>query len=449
MRNCTVVDVVRDTSVEYSFYTRLVYKLMNIVEQRIASRPIEGVLELRVTRREPGGGEYLAISEKSVGLALAELYEKHYVDREPVEVVLDRAYRELLEKLKEYRDLVEELTSRVNVYSLRSIVEDFTGCSSHVKFEEVVSRVLDVFFNERVGDVARAIRELYEKVSSANNPPTNALLVVDDPDLEEGYLGVVDFLLNGKIRYSLPVLAIRERGETKLYWGIGVLEWLVEHRPLGVLTTSSLRGGRREATLLRDLVAGLAKRLEQDIDSWVKTRERELVKLLQGFAGFTGSLEYRLREPVIELAGSQDLLGYEAFRETLPEELRKWMEEASVEYIFKLYVERGCRVLERNIGIIKPYDLLVECPSREGYAKLYVEVKSHLKRVLVAELTDSETRFAESNPHNYVVCNVMGLEDRDPASWTVICGLYAELPKTIITTTREEKRARIVFPPSR
>jgi hypothetical protein len=72
-----------------------------------------------------------------------------------------------------------------------------------------------------------------------------------------------------------------------------------------------------------------------------------------------------------------------------------------------------------------------------------------LKRVLVAELTDSETRFAESNPHNYVVCNVMGLEDRDPASWTVICGLYAELPKTIITTTREEKRARIVFPPSR
>jgi len=448
-RSCAVVDFVRDTSVEYSFYTRLVYKLMNIVEQRIASRPIEGVLELRIARREPGGGEYLTISEKSVGLALAELYEKHYVDREPVEAVLDRAYRELLEKLKEYRDLVEELTSRVNVDSLRSIVEDFTGCSSHVKFEEVISKFLDVFFNERVADVARAIRELYEKVSSANNPPTNALLVVDDPDLEEGYLGVVDFLLNGKIRYSLPVLAIRERGETKLYWGIGVLEWLVERKPLGVLTTSSLRGRRRETTLLRDLVAGLAKRLEQDIDGWVKTRERELMKLLQGFAGFTGSLEYRLREPIIELVGSQDLLDYEAFRETLPEELRKWMEEASVDYIAKLYVERGCRVLERNIGIIKPYDLLVECPSREGYAKLYVEVKSHLKRVLVAELTDSETRFAESNPHNYVVCNVMGLEDRDPASWTVICGLYAELPKTIVTTTREEKRARIVFPPSR
>jgi hypothetical protein len=379
-------------------------------------------------------------------LALAELYEKHYVDREPVEVVLERAYRELLEKLREYRDLVEELTSRVSVDSLRSIVEDFAGCSSHAKFEEVVSKVLDVFFNERVGDVARAIRELYEKVSSANNPLTNALLVVDDPDLEEGYLGVVDLLLNGKIRYSLPVLAIRERGEVKLYWGIGVLEWLVEHKPLGVLTTSSLRGGWREATLLRDLVAGLAKRLEQDVGGWVKTKERELMELLHGFAGFTGPLEYSLREPIIELVGAQDLLGYEAFRETLPEELRGWMEEASVDYIARLYVERGCLVLERNVGIAKPYDLLVECPSGEGYTRLYVEVKSHLKRVLVAELTDSETKFAESNPYNYVVCNVMGLEDRDPASWIAICGLYAELPKTIVTTTREEKRARIMFP---
>jgi hypothetical protein len=74
-----------------------------------------------------------------------------------------------------------------------------------------------------------------------------------------------------------------------------------------------------------------------------------------------------------------------------------------------------------------------------------VEVKSHLKRILVAELTDSETRFAEANPYNYIVCNVMGLDYRDPASWTTICGLYAELPKTIVTTTREERRARITF----
>jgi hypothetical protein len=77
--------------------------------------------------------------------------------------------------------------------------------------------------------------------------------------------------------------------------------------------------------------------------------------------------------------------------------------------------------------------------------RLYLEVKSHLKRVIVAELTNSETRFAEIDPYSYVECNVMGVDYRDPASWTTICGLYAELPKTIVTTTREERRARITF----
>lgn len=101
----------------------------------------------------------------------------------------------------------------------------------------------------------------------------------------------------------------------------------------------------------------------------------------------------------------------------------------------------GCCIPEKNIGVAKPYDLLVECPSGEGSTRLYVDVGSNLERILVAELTDSETRFAEVNPYNYIVCSVMGLEDRDPASWTTMCGLYAELPKTIVTTTREERRA--------
>jgi hypothetical protein len=45
----------------------------------------------------------------------------------------------------------------------------------------------------------------------------------------------------------------------------------------------------------------------------------------------------------------------------------------------------------------------------------YLEVKSHLKRVIMAELTKSETRFAEIDPYSYIECNVMGLEDIDPA----------------------------------
>lgn len=444
-RNCTVVDFVRDTQIEYAFYTRLVHKLLNIVEQRIASKPIEGILELYLTRGTPGSGEYLVISEKSIGLALAELYEKYYTRGESINNIIERAYRELLEKLREYRDLVEELTSRVNIDSLREIVEDFTGCSSHVEFEDVVSRVLEVFFNERIGDAAKAVRELYEKITGASLPPASTLLVVDNPDLEEGYLGILELLLDGRVRYSLPVLAIRERGETKLYWGVRVLEWLAEYRPLGVLYVETQLSNQEEAVLLRDSVAGLAKRLEQDMYNWIKSREQRLSEVVKEYTGSTGIMEYRLRETIVRLAGAQGLHEYEAFKESLPEELREWMEEASVNHIAHLYEEKGCHVLEKNIGVAKPYDLLVECPGTNGSVRLYVEVKSHLKRILVAELTDSETRFAEANPYNYIVCSVMGLDYRDPASWTTICGLYAELPKTIVTTTREERRARIKF----
>ncbi|MCC6010978.1 MAG: SNF2-related protein [Desulfurococcaceae archaeon] len=443
-RNCVIVDFVRDTRVEYDFYTRLVHKLLNIVDQKLVSRPIEGILELYLTRREPGG-EYLVISEKSIGLALAELYEKYYVEGESIDIVLERAYRELLEKLRKYRDLVEELASRVNVDLLREVIEDFTGCSSHLEFEEAMGKVLDSFFNEKISDVAKAIRELYEKLSDASTPPANTLLVVDDPDLEEGYLGILNLLLDSKVRYSLPVLAIRERGESRLYWGIKVLEWLVEHKPLRVLYANGQLGDQREAVLLRDLVARLVKRLEQDVNNWIRSREQRLSEIIGEFTGFTGSLDYRLGETVVSLVGAQGLSEYKAFKESLPEELRDWMEEVSVNYVAKLYEERGCRILEKNIGVTKPYDILVECPGREGPVKLYVEVKSHLKKILVAELTDSETRFAEANPYNYVVCNVMGLEDKNPATWTAICGVYAELPKRILITTREEKRARIIF----
>jgi hypothetical protein len=115
--------------------------------------------------------------------------------------------------------------------------------------------------------------------------------------------------------------------------------------------------------LLRDSVAGLAKRLEQDIYNWVKSREQRLSEVVKEFTGSTGTMEYRLRETIVRLAGAQGLPEYEAFKESLPEELREWMEEASVNHVAHLYEKRGCHVLEKNIGVAKPYDLLVECPG--------------------------------------------------------------------------------------
>jgi len=58
-------------------------------------------------------------------------------------------------------------------------------------------------------------------------------------------------------------------------------------------------------------------------------------------------------------------------------------------------------------------NLLVECLKVEGPKHVFVEVKSHLKHILVAELTDGETKFAEMRPLDYVVCNVMNLENKN------------------------------------
>jgi len=160
-----------------------------------------------------------------------------------------------------------------------------------------------------------------------------------------------------------------------------------------------------------------------------------------------GFLDPRLRLLAVRLMGVQGVREYNEFIASLPLDTRRWMEEASVNHVAGLYEARGCRILEKNIGVEKPYDILAECPGGSGVEKVFIEVKSHLGQILVAELTEPETEFAEANPRNYVVCNVAGLASEKPESWTTLCGVYAELPKTIIKATREERRARIIFKP--
>jgi len=74
-RDCVVVDFIRGTTIEFKFYTKLIYKLLDMVEQRLSGRPIEGILELYVAEKKPSGEEYLVVSETTIGLKLAELYK--------------------------------------------------------------------------------------------------------------------------------------------------------------------------------------------------------------------------------------------------------------------------------------------------------------------------------------------------------------------------------------
>jgi len=448
-RNCSVVDFVRETTVEYTFYTMLVLKLLNILEQKLLTKPVEGLLELYVTRGGAAKEEYLFLTEKSIGEVLVSVYEEFYAEDKPVEDALKRAYRELLNKLRIYRDLAEELTARSYwIQKLKYYVEDFTGCSSHEEFAEVVSKTLEVFFGKSITDPARALRELYEELfyrrQRARLPQA---LIVYEPELEEGYLGIIDYVVDGKIRYSTPVVVIKVGGEWKPYYGIRVLEWLAENYSSGKLKpigTKIMYAGLGNDELSSEAKI-MASRLNQDISARLGGKEKLLNTILGSSLRDTAELEPVIRGEVIRLVRYQSLDEYEEFTESLSMDVRRWMEEVSVNHVAELYMSQGCQIIEKNIGVLKPYDLLVYCPRDGDRKRFFIEVKSHLKHVLVAELSEAETELAESHPSEYVICNVMGIESPDKSNWVTMCGLYAELPKTIITATREEKRARLFF----
>jgi superfamily II DNA or RNA helicase len=448
-RDCSVVDLVRESTVEYAFYSKLVLKLLNILEQKLISKPVEGLLELYVTSKG-GGEESLVISERTIGEALVSVYEKFYIDGSPVDEALRDAYQELMHRLKTYRDLAEELSTRLQeVDIVKMYVKDLTGCDSHEDFEEIVSKTLEALTRKKMAEPARALRELYDELFQQNlNRELPTVLVVREPGFEEGYLGIVDFLLDGVRRFSTPFLLVKARGEKKVLWGLEVLKWLAEEYGSGRLKPFTLKGYTAPASdSFRDDVRVYANRLNFYFKERLRRREEGLARILGEHPGNVGLLEPVLGDVVVRLVGYQNLEEYEAFRNTLPRGLRDWMEEASINHVAEMYEKQGCRILEKNIHVETPYDLKIECtdPSA-GPRTIYVEVKSHLKHVLVAELTSNETDLAEAHPDDYIVCNVMGLENKNREAWTTLCEAYGKLPKTIITETREEKRARIFFP---
>ncbi len=447
-RDCSVVDLVRESTVEYAFYSKLVLKLLNILEQKLMSKPVEGLLELYVTRKG-GGGESLVISEKTIGEALVSVYEKFYIEGSPVDDALRDAYQELMHRLKTYRDLAEELSTRLQeVDIVKMYVKDLTGCNSHTEFEEIVSKTLEALTRRKMAEPARALRELYDELFQqdlSGDLPT--VLVVSEPGFEEGYLGIVDFLLDGVRRFSAPFLLVKAKGEKKVLWGLEVLKWLAEGYGSGRLKPFMPKDYMAPASsAFRDDVRVYANRLNFYFKERLRRREEGLARILNEHPGNIGLLEPVIRDVIVRLVGYQNLKEYEAFKNTLPRDLRDWMEEASINHVAEIFEKQGCRILVKNIHVEAPYDLKIECPDpATGSRVLYVEVKSHLKHVLVAELTSNETELAEAHPNEYIVCNVMGLENRNREAWTTLCEAYSKLPKTIITETREEKRARIFF----
>jgi superfamily II DNA or RNA helicase len=445
-RDCSVVDFVRYTTVELAFYEKLVLKLLNMLEQKVATRPIESLLELYLEKEGSGGRERLVVSEKSIGAALLHVFEGYYARSLPIEPLLEEAYKMLLEKLRTYKDLAESLTpSYEEVRRLQKYVWHFTGCSSHEEFQRVVLRLVEVFLGRRYTEPSRAIRELY-KALMGQKPASDHVVIVNESGLEEGYIAVVDFKLGGTTRFSTPVAVLRRGGNVEVLVGLQVLDWLAQKQSEGRLNVLKADWvGSKPPRILEDEVSKLAKKLDLLLYERLWKKRDRLVELTKTRLVDLERLEAEVESPFIHVVGVGGVEEYGVDWQSLPPEKREWMERVSVEHVASLFRERGCRVLEINIGKAKPYDVLVECPGPGGPERLEVEVKSHLEKVFVAGLTDWETKEAEKNPANYIVCNVAGLKEPDKSSWVTVCGRYADLPKRLVVQVKEERRAIIFF----
>jgi hypothetical protein len=366
-----------------------------------------------------------------------------------IDELLDKAYTELLESLRKYRDLLEELTSGYSTLGvIKTVVKDFTGCESHEDFTDTVLQAVKVLLGREVTNPARALVELFNEYHNAAMTLNNQhpVIVVLDPNVEEGYLGVLGLSAGDKIRYAIPFVIIKYvsgQGELRQYLGIEALKWLVEYKREGRISVA-LRALNIEPQKVEEYAYRIASRLQSDLHHWLKSRLHRLGGLLrEACRESCESIETVELKPEL-LAGPIPIIGVRVESEPieLPEDVKKWMEEASINHVARMFKEQGCRVLEVNIGVQKPYDLLLECPNR---GLVYVEVKSHLKHVYVAELTPGETKLAEANPDRYIVCNVMGLENPDENTWITICDLYKNIPKKLETRIVEEVKAKLFF----
>lgn len=432
-RDCALLDFVRDTRVDYEFYTKLVLKLLEMATQKIAVKPVSGLLEIHYLEKtaDHAGESRPFISEKSIGLYLVEAYKKYYVEKNVVGV--DATYAELARKLKEHLEVYGELTPKYEeAASTREYVADFTGCEDMHCFEETIRSLHSLVHGSLSGDISQILVELYNALLEERTVKQGSyVLIVNDESVEEGYIGFLELNSEGVKRYETPILAVKQRGEWKVYHGIQVVKWIVSAaKTKGLLVLQSETPiSQSELKDLKELADKYASRLNLWIRERLESKEKELTKLLGSRERIILRLNWHLRGPVFRvLPGISRIADYEKSIREIPLELRKWMEEVSVNFIEELFTRKGCRTIEKNIGIPKPFDLLMECTENGETKTVKVEVKSHLKKAFLAVLTPSETREADKDPDNYYVCNVAGLENPDPSAWITICGIYSKLP---------------------
>ncbi|MET1159505.1 MAG: SNF2-related protein [Thermoprotei archaeon] len=446
-RNCVVIDLVRNTRHEYEIYHKFLQKLFNMIEQHITPYPIEEIILLKPF-------EFKGFDEGVKVLTDIDMAEAIIRSIVYGELTFDDALRILLDKVREFRDLVESSGKGFEPPDyITKKLEEIYGCSNHYEALDTITRLYKLLYGVKPheNELSSILVNVYNKLRGYEGE--DLLLFTKDGDID---LGVIVFakIVNrrGITKYVFPVMILKHVNDNyTVYKGLGVLRKIID-----LIDSHKLVVHRASEKMVLhydelDRLVSISKRLAETVIGYIQGKHKrkigELVKLGIISEDEKQELIDDLNVEVIEKAIPilpAGIISEEPSVEAPPEEVKHEIELLSTEYIIEYFThEKGCRILEKHVGEKYPYDLLIECPEKTGYVQYKIEVKGRKPRKIAAELSASEIDEAEKDPSRYIICIVANMrEDKD--KWIRYCEDYEHIPKKIIEK-KIEKRERRAF----
>ncbi len=457
-RNCLVIDLIRNTWLEYELYVNLLLKLYGMSLQSLGSRRISGFMIINPLKREPSLNnivryysfneidDYTLLSEVSALIAKSSA-EKETVDRERLRQLLRASVKKLVALVKQYNMLSKILERPViKPQYIREQAKDLYGFTDHdevhEKIRELYQVVVGSILGEEIHSVPRRLDEvlvrLWDKLRGLHLRRIRDGFIIYQEMGREWDKGVllwarlIDKDHNIEL-YVFPVLVLLkgngrsfEIGDVKL--GMEVIDWLVSNIVfMEPISTKALiyEVPRLPGSFIDSLASRLLIHIMSRIKKWIHME----VKKIAEYRDLVGP-ESRILPPELKMKIDQNEYAVFYFKgmgeEEYPspsEETRIKVEEYSLNLVIELLEKRGYEILDTHLGEPYPYDILARDPMGKTW---YVEVKGHLPPIMWARLSPNESVYAEAHPDNYLVCLVTDIASGSPL---VICRTYKELQR--------------------
>lgn len=441
-RKCVAIDLVRDTTLEYFIYSKLLTKLLNLTEQHISSYPVEALLILKPYSLKEQVVETAGLTEVDIVSSVAKAISSiDYLEESILESLLDMVFKELVNKVRELRRVLEDINKELEpperiIDMLRMIY----GVSYHEEVVEILRELYKVIYNAYppTNDISHILVDIVREIDiQRNNVKEKNVLLIDDPDIEMGIVTSSTLKLGDRVILRTPIMVLKKKnGGVEKHVGFEALRILIDY-----ILNNKIRVLEPEKIidLNTDELLEESRHYTRFIETMIRSRIShkygrlyDLGLVRKNFSTLRPTIEVDSKNYSIIISSSSfDQVPEE---KTLSEKDKIELERLSTEIIISELVNMGCEILEIHFHEKHPYDLLVECPDKDKSKKLMVEIKSHRKRVLKGILTEKQTEIAEKHPWKYLVCIVAGLEK--PENTLIYCDYYARIPKEFIEVKR-------------